>query len=132
MESNYVPLLESYWDFFYARHVLDGMNGIIKTKCTGCQNGYLSQREHSCLSLTKHEQLEMYFDDIVLGVHEEYVIMQWCLAVSQIDTFPQEVVSSYKLKLKCQDWRETDMKSEQWKKRIINMCVRLYYLENRF
>lgn len=132
MDTNYVPLLESYWDFFYARNMMDAASAVIKRTCTGCENGYLSQREHSCLSMTKREQLELYFDDIVQSINEEDIILQWYEAVSHIETCPPEVVSLYKMKLKCYDWRETDMKSEHWKKTIINTCVRLYHLENRF
>ena len=127
-----MPLLDSYWDFFYARNIMDVMSVVVNRNCTGCENGCLSQREHSCLYFTKQEQLELYFDDIMRDVNEEEVLRMWHEAVSSIEYIPSEVVALYKLKLNCRDWRETDMKTDTWVKKIISMCIRLYHLENRF
>lgn len=131
MDKSYVSILESYVDFFYAREILDVMNDIFKKKCDGCANGYLSQRDHTCI-LSSREQLDLYFDDVLRELDETSIIVKWYDAVCLIDYIPSALVDMYKLKLDCCDWRETSMKSLAWKKNIIQMTITILHLETRF
>ena len=124
-------LLESYLDFFYAQEIRTKMYSVSKKKCYGCQNSCLSQLNHSCLALTNRQQLELYFEDILLNVDEFDILSKWEQAVSILDA-PSEVVEMYKLKLYCKDWRQADMKTPQWKTKMIQTTVQLLLLERCF
>ena len=87
--------------------------------------------EHTCLLSTK-EQLLLYWDYILEQINEINIIEKWYGAVYMMDYIPLTVVDLYKLKLECQDWRETDMKTDKWRIRIINLIITLLRLEKRF
>ena len=97
--------LESIFDFFYAQEILNKMHRVIKSNCLGWQHGRLSQLNHTCLSLSEHKQLELYFDDIHLEVIEMNVLRHWDTAVSVMQVISPEFVYMYKLKIYCRDWR---------------------------
>ena len=129
--SESVTLLQSYFDFFYAKEIKDKMSSVFKAKCIGCQSAGLSQRDHDCLSQTNEQLLNLYFEDILLNVDENDILQQWQDAVSVLDT-SSELIYMFKLKLFCKDWRETDMKSLQWRNKMIHMVVQLLTIEKRF
>lgn len=129
--SESVSLLQSYFDFFYAKEIRDKMRPVFKAKCLGCQNAFLSQTDHDCLTLTDEQQLNLYFDDVLLDVDETDILQRWRDAISVLDT-SSELIDMFKLKIYCKDWRETDMKTLQWKNKMINMTVRLLAIEKRF
>ena len=108
------------------------MTGVFKNKCDGCKNAALSQLDHQCLMLSTKEQLELYWDYVLGEINEDRVIEKWYGTVYMMDSIPIEVIDLYKLKLDCRDWRDTDMKTELWKKRLINMTVSIFQLEKRF
>lgn len=122
--SEVVSLFQSYFDFFYAKEIRMKMHSVFKAKCFGCQNSRLSQMEHACLTLTEEQQLTLYFDDVLLDVDESDILLRWQDAVSVLDVSPG-LVEMFKLKIHCKDWRETDMKTLQWRNRMINMTLRL-------
>lgn len=129
--SESVSLLQSYFDFFYAKEIRDKMRPVLKAKCLGCQNARLSQTDHDCLTLTDEQQLNLYFDDVLLDVDETDILQRWQDAVSVLD-ISSELIDMFKLKIYCKDWRETDMKTLQWRNKMINMTVRLLMIEKRF
>lgn len=132
MDTKFTSLLESYFDFFYAREIIDIMDDVLKKKkCVGCLHGHLSQLEHTCTWSVK-EQLELYWDDVLREVSEVDVILKWRNAISLMENIPSPLVDMYKMKLDCVDWRETDMKTLAWKTRIIRMTVTILQLEKRF
>ncbi len=61
MECNRVLLLESYFDFVYSKEISAAMRAVFVRMCNGCTDGCLSQREHSCLTLSDEEQLGVIF-----------------------------------------------------------------------
>ena len=103
---NTTQVLESVFDFFYAKEILNKMHRVIKSNSLGCQHRRLSQLNHTCLSLSKHKQLELYFDNILLEVNEMNVLRHWDTAVSVMQDISPEFVYMYKLKIYCRDWRE--------------------------
>lgn len=124
-------LLESYLDFFYAKEILLRLSDVIKQKCEGCSLDSLSQRDHTCLSLTKRQQLSLYFEDILKIIDEEAILSTWKEHVITLDDISQAYISMYELKLNCKDWRET-MKTPSWKYRLINLSAQLMCLERCF
>ena len=87
--------------------------------------------DHACLTLTDEQQLKLFFEDIIKDVDESDILKQWNDAVS-LTHIPLQLIEMFRLKLYCLDWRETDMKSAQWRNRMIDMTVRLLQLEARF
>lgn len=77
MEQKQVLLLESYFNVLYAKAMLSVMKTVVKDMCDGCQYGSLSQTKHTCLVLSKEEQLNRYFEQIVNAVYEDYILAQW-------------------------------------------------------
>ena len=131
MELNKVSLLQAYLDFYYAKEISGKMHSVFKKKCFGCEHSCLSQTDHTCLSLTDEQQLELYFEDVLLDVNESDVLLKWSEAASALDVSP-ELLEMFKQKLFCKDWRETDMKTFSWKVKMIRMTVQLVHLEKNF
>ena len=131
MNTLYVSLLDSYFDFVYAEEIKSVLHDVCRKNCGGCTINSLSQLDHTCL-LTMKEQLQLYWDYIIHEINEEGVIEKWYGMVYTMNYIPLVVVDFYKLKLECRDWRETNMKTETWKKRMINMTLTLIHLEARF
>lgn len=131
MELNKVTLLQSYFDFFYAKEICERIHSVFKKRCYGCQHSCLSQTNHTCLTLSNKQLLELYFDDVLSVIDECDILMRWEASVSGLDVSP-ELFEMYKLKMYCKDWRETDMKTSKWKTKMINMTVQLLKLGNRF
>ena len=129
--SETVSLLQSYFDFFYAKELREKMFSVFKRKCFGCQTSSLSQLDHSCLILTDAHQLELYFEDVLLDVDEADILLKWNDAASVLD-ISSELIEMFKLKINCKDWRETDMKTVQWRAKMINMTIQLLQIERRF
>ena len=132
MNYEHISLMDSYFDFLYAKAISIKSCSVFEKMCEGCENGYLSQRCHTCLSLSKRERLELYFDEILKDIDEEDVLIQWTEAVNCLDDISSELIYMYKLKLSCKDWRETDMKTQCWKTRMIKMVNQIWLLERSF
>lgn len=126
-----VSLLESFFNFFYAREILDNMNGVLSKKCAGCLTNSLSQQDHPCLSLSKTEQLKLYFEDILLEVDENVILRNWESSISLLKEEFAGILGLFRLKIYCRDWRETDMKSRAWKSKMVRMTMQLLRLEHR-
>ena len=131
MDISDTKLLNSYFDFYYAKEIGLKMNSVFKEKCFGCQCCSLSQLDHSCVTLTKAQLLELYFEDVLREVDEEVILSNWLASASALDV-SSELVDMFKLKLFCKDWRETDMKTPAWKTKMINMTIQILLLETRF
>ena len=125
-----VALLESYFHFFYANSIMKSMFDVFKTKCFGCVSECLSQKNHTCLLLSRKEQLELYFEEVLQQVDENEILMKWEEAVTTMEN--SALVNMYKLKINCRDWRETDMKSTEWKSKMIRLTLQLLRLHHRF
>lgn len=124
MLAESVSLLQSYFDFFYAKEISDKMYNVFKQKCFGCQNFRLSQMDHTCLRLADDQQLEIHFEDVLGDVDESDILLKWNSAVSRLDIH-SEVLEMFRLKIYCKDWREMDMKTAEWRTKMINMTIQL-------
>ena len=125
-----VTLLDSYFDFFYAKAIMDDLNNVIKRNCYGCVTNKLSQTTHQCLNLTKGEWLHLYLEELLLEVDENDILQKWEESVATFED--TELVAMYRLKLYCRDWRDSDMKSGAWKYKMMRMTLQLLRLENQF
>ena len=114
--------LDFYSDFFYAQEILNRLPEIVRQQCEGCQFESLSQTHHSCDSHSPQEQLNIYFEDILLEIDEMSILRKWKEAATQVSS--PEFVAIYELKFSCLDWRQT-MKTLDWKQRIIPLVLRL-------
>lgn len=88
------------------------------------------QMDHSCLTLSKTDQLKLFFEDILLVVDEHDILSNWERSTSLLESV-DEIVGLFRLKIYCRDWRETDMQSLIWKSKIIRMTEQLLCLDNR-
>lgn len=124
-------LLDSYLDFFYAKEIILRLSDVIKRKCEGCALDSLSQRDHTCLSLTKRQQLSLYFEDVLQIIDEEAILSTWKEHVTALDDISPDFIAIYELKFNCKDWRDT-MKTSSWKYRLIKLSAQLLRLERCF
>ena len=131
MSSNDIFLLESYFDFLYARSICSAATEVLKQMCDGCRSWNLSQQTHSCLLMPKAQRLELYFQDILDTINEKDIVIQWTEAVDTLNDIPTGLIYLFKLKIGCKDWRATQMKTEVWKIRMLKMAKTLIFLEQR-
>ena len=54
--------------------------------------------DHACLTLADDQQLELYFEDVLLDVDESDILLKWNFAVSRLD-IPSEVLEMFRLKI---------------------------------
>lgn len=119
-------LLESFFNYIYAREIASKMHCMFRIKCFGCQNACLSQLKHDCLVLTKKQQLEMYLDDILCMIEKENVLREWETAISTLDILPDEK-QCFERKV----YSECYHKSETWKFKILQMTINVVVLDRR-
>ena len=126
-----IRALESVFERVYATEMMKKMYGVFKKTCSGCQQGRLSQADHTCLSLTEYELLDSYMDDILREVNDSEVLNQWESTISTMRNISPEAVDTYKLKIYCRDWRETDMKTVEWKSKMYRLICQFIRLDCR-
>lgn len=131
MEVNNASLLQSYFDFLYAKELSEKMYSVFRKKCLACQDCRLSQWEHTCLTLSDEQQLEVYFEDVLREVQELDILVKWDQAASALD-IPAGEIELFKLKIFCKDWRDTNMKTFKWRTKMIKMIVEIRLLERSF
>jgi hypothetical protein len=78
-------ILESYFKILYARAALDVSSHVIREQCYGCQNDCCSQKDHTCLMLSEHEQLELYFDMILEKINFDKLLSTRDDAVKELN-----------------------------------------------
>lgn len=109
-------VLESCFEFAYANAITKEMGTVIRKKCHGCRTGNLSQTKHECITLSKEELLDLHYNDIVKYVDENTVRWEDSVTCSNIS---KDLVKIY-----CKYWIETKMNTYDWKRRVIDMCIR--------
>ena len=92
MSSNDIFLLESYFDFLYARSICSAATEVFKQMCDGCRSCNLSQQTHSCLLMPKAQRLELYFQDILDTINEDDIVIQWTEAVDTLNDIPTGLI----------------------------------------
>ena len=107
------------------------MRSVFKKKCFGCEQSRLSQLDHTCITLTNKQQLELYFEDILLEVDESNILMKWREAATAVLGVSEELLEISKQKIYSKEWHETVMKTLHWKTKMIQMTVHVLLLEDR-
>ena len=130
-QSIFVTTLDSVLNFCYAEQIFKNTNEVANSKCRGCEVDHPSQTRHQCLMLCQYGKLEFYFEDILESIDQYEVIRKWKQQVSVMN-IPSDFVDMYSLKVNCKDWRETSLKTDEWKEKIYLIAQRLITLENRF
>jgi hypothetical protein len=77
------------------------------------------------------QQITLYFEDVLHEVNELKMLMKWHEVASVLHV-SSELLDLYELKIYCKDWRETNMKTLEWKNKMIRMSLQLLSLESRF
>ena len=127
--SSKVMLMDSYFDFMYAKAMYECLPTIIKENCYGCEIDHPSQRQHHCLMYDQEESIYMYFEELLTAVKQDEILLSWTEIVDSLDISP-ELVAFHKLKIYDKDWLET-MKTDQWKAKIRKMIISISHIENR-
>lgn len=122
-------LLDSYLDYFYAKEILYRLPIVMKQTCEGCLWESLSQTDHVCVSLSKRQQLSLFFEDILRVIDEQDILLKWREAVTTLES--PEYIALYELKFNCKDWRDI-MKTSEWKYRLIKLSSQLLCLDKYF
>ena len=59
------------------------------------------------------------------------ILRNWETAVLLLEEECAGILGLYRLKIYCRDWRETNMKCDVWKSKMIRMTMQLLRLECR-
>jgi hypothetical protein len=124
-------MMEIALHFSYAQAMVENANCIATRRCYGCEIDHPSQREHSCIMLSGEERLDYYGDEALESLDEEELLTQWRASVQTVYKDNVTVNKLFQTFLN-KDWRETMMKTNSWKHKIIVTAHRLIKLEHRF
>ena len=128
--SAQIMLMDSYFDFLYARALYNCLAPTVKQNCYGCEVDHPSQLQHYCLMYDVEEHIYMYFDDMMAAVDEDNILLSWSEIVDTLDV-PPELLAMHKLKIYDKDWLAT-MKTDQWKTKHRKMLLSITRIERRF
>ena len=127
--SSKVMLMDSYFDFIFAKAMFECLPTIIRDNYYGCEIDHPSQLQHHCVMYDQEESIYMYFEELLTVVNQDEILLSWTDIVDSLDISP-ELVALHKLKIYDKDCLET-MKTEQWKTKIRKMIISISYIENR-
>jgi len=129
--SNVMLLMNSYFDFIYAKALCEVKCMTVRKNCYGCQINHPSQREHDCIMKTNNDEYEIdfYFEEMLKEVKEEDIIRSW-LEVMCISNISSQTVALHKQVLESKDFLEV-MKTDQWKSKMKRMVLTIIQIEDR-
>jgi len=81
------------------------------------------------LNLT--EELNLHFERLLNEANDEDIIKNWKKEL-KYTSIPKTIQDMYSLKVCCVDWRETELKTEKWKKKIFKMVKSMLLVEDWF
>ena len=129
-QALYFSTMDATLDLCYALHAFGKIGEVAVSKCDGCKVDHPSQIRHDCIMLELEEKLDQYFNAIFDSIDEDEVFNKWEQEVTAMN-IPSEIVTMYKLKVFCSDYRETLHKSEGWKTKLHADIRRLIRWESR-
>ena len=124
-----ILLMESYFDFLYAKALQEGLNDVVSKNCYGCEVDHPSQVQHSCLMLDEEQHIDVYFEELQVGVKQDEILLAWMEVVDDLDISP-EIIGMQKLKM-CDDEWLYSMKTPAWVQKMKKMMVTIRRLERR-
>lgn len=125
----HVMVMNSYFDFVYAKALYEQLGKIVKQECYGCEVDHPSQVQHSCVMHDSDEHVGMYFDLLLAAVNEDLILLSWSEIMESLNICP-ELLAMQKLKIYDRDWLET-MKNEQWQRKMQKMVLSILHIEHR-
>ena len=92
---------------FYPEAVQYLLFVVPKRMCSACREGHLSQKQHSCTTLTAQQMLHRYFYHSLIDLDELEVTDQFFFHKSSVNNSV---------------WKGTRLKTDQWLKKLISVC----------
>ena len=127
--TTHVMIMNSYFDFIYAKAMYEHLGNTVKRMCQGCEVDHPSQKQHSCVMNDSQEHIEMYFETLLSAVNEDDILLSWSDTMNALTICP-ELLALQKLKIYDKDWLSS-MKTDQWKAKIEKMILNITQLESR-
>ena len=129
-----VLLMNSYFDFVYAKALYEVKKLTMKKSCYGCEINHPSQRHHDCLMEWDNTdddeyRLDFYFEDMVKEVDEATILQAW-EDIVRISNISPEVIDLHKMVISTSDFLAV-MKTEAWFKKMKRMMLAITRIENR-
>ena len=87
--------------------------------------------DHECIMLSTEQQLELWFDNLLSLIDEGHVIQAIRKNIAAFDFIDADVSKDFIDKLSNDELR-VGMKTEKWKKSLLQTAIRVYQLESRF
>jgi hypothetical protein len=129
--STSVMMMNSYFDFVYAKALHEVKGLTVRKHCYGCEINHPSQKEHDCIMISDDEeyQIEFYFNNMIKDVNEQDIIKSW-EEIMEISNISPEIIHLHKRVISSKDFL-TVMKTKQWKSKMIRMVLTIGRLEER-
>lgn len=134
--STSVMIMNSYFDFIYAKALYEIKGVTMKKSCYGCEINHPSQTQHDCLmNYAEYDddddayRLDLYFEDMLKVVNEQDIIQSWDDIV-RVSNISHEIIDLHKMVISSKDFLEV-MKTEQWKNKMKKMILTISRLEKR-
>jgi hypothetical protein len=128
-----VMLMNSYFDFVYAKALINVKSMIVKKHCYGCFKDHPSQTQHDCimsdLMYDDEQAYDFYFEEMLLEVDETKVLQAWEVLVQGLN-LSHEVIYLHKQVLANKDFREV-MKTKLWKSKMKKTIQTILHAEHR-
>lgn len=129
--STSVMLMNSYFDFVYAKALCQVKGTAVRKNCYGCQMNHPSQKQHDCIMITDDDeyQIDFYFEEMLKEVNEKDIIQSW-EDIVRVSNISPEVIDLHKLVISSEDFLQM-MKTEQWRSKMKRMVLTINRLEDR-
>ena len=128
-QRNSVCHLEISLQLMYANYIVDLLESLPLSTCQGCIEGWLSQKNHSCLKShsgglnSKWDKLRTNFDAVINQVDDEKLLLDWEKKIKCFGNIDSGFVDIFLLKFKCKDYRESRMKNSIiWKRNVLKVA----------
>lgn len=125
----HVMIMNSYFDFLYAKALYECLSITVKRECYGCEVDHPSQVQHACVMYDQDEHISMYFEKLLDSVNEDDILFSWSEIVDTMNILP-ELLALQKFKMYSDEWRAS-MKTDQWREKMKKMILKIAQLENR-
>ena len=131
--STHVMLMNSYFQFVYAKAIINVKHKVVKQKCYGCFIDHPSQSEHDCImtDLINDDEhaYEFYFEEMLEEVDETKVLLAWEDLVQGL-SIPLECITFHKQVISSKDYLAV-MKTNEWKKKMKKTIQTILHAEHR-
>ena len=125
--------LLNLYNFIYAHQARAKLFTVAMEECNGCQTNHPIQSQHTCLTLSELDQLEMYFAKLFSKVKFEDVFQQWQRETRRWTNISKDYLDNFSVMLQCDKWRqENNPMTTQWKTSLYLKVKKLIVLDKLF